>query len=194
MNYSIFNKETELIIAKKNIANNVLDYIKYNNFEVVDSKINSVFDLLYSGLYKDRRDYLKGSKQISEYDSENLIYKIIEELLKNEKFGSLNVIAHYPLQKLLIDNLSLTPSERAYAFHPNTHLDFIIYNKLSKSTVLAIEVDGYKYHKAMTVQNRRDSIKDRVLDKYEIPLLRLNTTGNSEKEKISNKLNQVLNI
>ena len=31
--------------------------------------------------------------------------------------------------------------------HHNTHIDFLIYNKISKIPLLVVEVDGYKYHK-----------------------------------------------
>ena len=31
-------------------------------------------------------------------------------------------------------------------YHHNTHIDFLIYNKISKIPLLVVEVDGYKYH------------------------------------------------
>lgn len=31
--------------------------------------------------------------------------------------------------------------------NPAVHLDFLIYNRISKKPVLAVEVDGYEYHK-----------------------------------------------
>ncbi|WP_353958661.1 DUF2726 domain-containing protein [Zunongwangia endophytica] len=46
-----------------------------------------------------------------------------------------------------------------------THLDFLIYNKLGKGAVLAIEVDGFKFHKQGSKQFGRDRIKDRILKK-----------------------------
>jgi len=201
INVSVSRAKKHLILVtnhdisnKQSNVRDLVNYIKYNNFEVVDSKINSVFDLLYSGLYIDRREYLKGSKSISEYDSENLIYKIIQDVLRDSLYKSLSVISHYPLSKLLIDNPMLSDLERNYAFNPNTHLDFVIYNKLSKSTVLAVEVDGYKYHKSGTIQSKRDEKKDIILAKYDIPLLRLSTTGSNEKQRIKNELNKILNI
>ena len=51
-----------------------------------------------------------------------------------------------------------------------------------KKPVLAVEVDGYEYHKADTVQASRDLLKDHILDFYEIPLLRFKTNGSREKE------------
>lgn len=54
---------------------------------------------------------------------------------------------------------------------------------MDKRLVIAVEVDGYYFHKEGTKQQERDNIKGRILNKYEIPLVRLNTTGSEEKIK-----------
>lgn len=41
----------------------------------------------------------------------------------------------------------------------NTHIDFLIYNKISKIPLLAVEVDGYKYHQEGNKQKERDILK-----------------------------------
>ena len=48
---------------------------------------------------------------------------------------------------------------------------------------MAIEVDGFSYHHNAK-QAERDRIKDVILQKYKIPILRLSTVGSDEKEKI----------
>lgn len=53
-----------------------------------------------------------------------------------------------------------------------THLDFMVFNQIDKSSVLAIEVDGYDYHKEGTRQNERDLMKNIILEKYGIPFIR----------------------
>lgn len=73
-----------------------------------------------------------------------------------------------------------------------THIDFIIFNKLDKSPVLAIEVDGHDYHKEGTVQYKRDRKKDSILEKYEIPFQRFNTTGSNEEQILVSRLNKIL--
>ena len=50
--------------------------------------------------------------------------------------------------------------------------------------MLAIEVDGYEYHKEDTVQASRDLLKNHIMELYEIPLLRFMTNGSGEREKI----------
>ncbi len=91
-------------------------------------------------------------------------------------------------ESLIRDFSKLNERERTYANHPFTHLDFLIYNKLGKNTVLAIEVDGFAFHKKGTIQSERDLMKNEVLEKYGIPLIRFATNGNGEKEKLIKKI------
>ena len=62
-----------------------------------------------------------------------------------------------------------------------THIDFVIYRTIDNSPFLAIEVDGYKYHKEGTKQLERDELKNKILEKYNIPILRFKTNGSNEK-------------
>lgn len=61
-----------------------------------------------------------------------------------------------------------------------------------KKPVLAIEVDGYRYHKEDTVQASRDLLKNHIMGLYEIPLLRFRTNGSGEKEKIIEMLDELV--
>ena len=58
---------------------------------------------------------------------------------------------------------------------------------MDKKMVMAIEVDGYYYHKKGTKQSERDKLKNNILSKYKIPLVRLKTIGSGE-EKILERL------
>jgi hypothetical protein len=69
-----------------------------------------------------------------------------------------------------------------------THIDFLIYNRISKKPVLAIEVDGFHNHKIGTRQYERDRMKDHILNLYNIPFLRLPTNGSAEIEKVRDAL------
>ena len=169
----------------------LIDYIKYNNFEVADSKIHSIFDYLYKQYTLERIAYLQNRKKISEYDSENLMYSLIEEIIADNKYSSLDVLCHFPLNMLIDNPELLNEKEYKYAMNPATHLDFLIYNRISKKFVLAIEVDGYKYHKNGTVQASRDLLKNHIMEMYEMPLLRLKTNGSGEKEKIIEMLDKM---
>lgn len=86
----------------------------------------------------------------------------------------------------------LDDEERRYASNGATHLDFLIYNRVSKRPVLAIETDGYQFHKQGTRQSERDRMKDCILDRYGLPLQRLSTTGTDEEAKIHTQLTELL--
>ena len=176
--------------SKERNITDLIDYIEYNNFEVVESKIYSVFDYLYKQYTEARKAYLQKHKKISAYDSENLMYSLIEDILSDSKYSSLDVVCHFPLNMLIKNPEFLSEEECRYAMNPATHLDFLIYNRISKKPVLAIEVDGYEYHKKHTVQASRDLLKNRIMESYEIPLLRFMTNCSGEKEKIIEMLDK----
>ena len=60
----------------------------------------------------------------------------------------------------------------------------LIYNHISKASVLAIEVDGFHYHVNGSVQEERDKLKNAIFEKYQIPLLRFKTNGSNEIKEI----------
>lgn len=175
-------------IAKGSNIDDLISYIEYNNFTVTESKIYSVFDLMYKDFTESRLEYLKDSKRISEYDSENLMYKLIVDVLQDDEFIHYDVISHQPLNMLIKNPEYLDDELCRYAMNKGTHLDFLIYNSIGKKPVLAIEVDGYNYHKDGTEQSFRDRKKDKILELYNIPLIRFSTIGSAEKENLIEKL------
>ncbi len=169
-------------------------YIEYNNFQIVDSKVYSVFDLLYKQRYAQRLQYLKKHKRVSEYDSENLAFSVIEKVLKMPEFISLDCVMHSSLATLVKDYSILTEREAGYASNPLTHIDFLLFNRMDKSPVLAIEIDGVSFHKEGSVQASRDALKNSVLEKCQIPLLRIRTNESGERERIIQMLRDVVNV
>lgn len=182
---------------EKNENTNIGDLIKYvgyNNFEVVNGEVYSVFDLLYKEYSKQRSEFLKKQRRISEFDSENLMHTIIKQVISQNKFLKYDVVAHQPLNMLIRDPSKLNDEESKYAMNILTHTDFLIYNKLDKMPLLVVEVDGYQFHKEGTMQYERDKMKDRILSKYNIPILRLKTNGSNEKKRLVDMLNQIIQV
>ncbi|MCM3728981.1 AAA domain-containing protein [Neobacillus cucumis] len=169
-------------------------YIQYNNFEIIESQIYSVFDLLYSNYSNKLLETKKRSKKVSEYQSENLMNAVIEKVLSQPEFQSLDWVLHQPLRMLIRSTDKLTDDERKYAMNILTHTDFVIFNKLDKMPVLVVEVDGHAYHANNPTQLKRDQLKDEILRKYEIPIIRMKTTDSREEERLQNKLVEVLNL
>lgn len=178
--------------TKERNITDLIEYIQYHNFEVVDSKVYSIFDYLYKQYTEERKVYLQRHKKISEYDSENLMYSLIEDIIADNRYSGLDVVCHVPLRLLIKAPELLNEQEHKYAMNPATHLDFLIYNRISKRPVLAVEVDGYAYHKENSVQASRDLMKNYIMELYGIPLLRFKTNGSGEKEKIIDLLPKLL--
>jgi superfamily I DNA and/or RNA helicase len=170
---------------EKGNIRDLIDYINYNHGEIIESDLHSIFDLLYSCYSEQRLSYLNKKRKISEYDSENIAYYVISAILKrNNAMSNLKVMPFYHLNSLIRNTSLLTEEEAQFVRNSWSHLDFLIENEVSKIPVLAIEVDGFAYHHSGTKQSDRDKIKDSVLSKYDIPLLRLSTAGSGEINKI----------
>lgn len=176
---------------KDNNISDLIQYIEYNNFSVVQSELFSIFDLLYKGYEEERAKFIRKSGKVSAFDSENLMFGLIKQVLADDNFLKYDVLLHFPIRQLIKDFSKLSEQEAKYASNPLTHLDFLIYNKLGKIPVLGIEVDGFKFHKEGTQQAERDKMKDRILDKYNFPILRFKTNESNEKEKLTNSLNEL---
>jgi hypothetical protein len=162
-------------------------YIRYNNMEVIQSRIYSVFDYLYSA-YKERCLQLPGKDVcVSEYDSENLIFKLIKDVLKDD-FTNYGLVFRVPLKIIIRDFSLLDRKETDYAMNILTHVDFLIFDKLGKTPRLVVEVDGVSYHKQGTPQFERDRLKDRILEKYGLEYIRLRTDESGECERLINAL------
>lgn len=154
----------------------LIGYIQYNNFEVRESKIHSVFDLLYKQYTAERLAYESTHPAVSEHLSENLIYHTLTQAIAELGMANTGVLCHYPLSRLIADRDLLDEQEKAFADSPSSHVDFLIYNSLTKRPLRTIEVDGWHFHRKNEVQLSRDAIKDRLLAKCGLRPYRIATT------------------
>ncbi|MBR0038384.1 MAG: AAA family ATPase [Lachnospiraceae bacterium] len=189
LNVAVSRAKKKLIVVvsgnkQKNKGNivDLISYIQYNKGEIINSQIYSIFDFLYSMYRETRNEFLRKHKKISQYDSENLTFVMLQDILK--KYPEYGIVCFQPLSMVVRDLEIFTNEEIKYILNPSTHSDFIIYNKLSKQPILAVETDGYMYHKQGTAQYKRDELKNSIFEKCNIPLVRLSTNGSQEKEKI----------
>lgn len=163
----------------------LIRYMEYNSFSnVIESQKVSVFDLLYTEYSAALLKFRTSKEKVSEYESENLMYAVIGEVLSLPEFKSFKCVMHIPLNTLFRNFSNLTVEERKFAENPWSHVDFLIFNRLDKEALLAIEVDGVRYHRNDEKQESRDSLKDSILAKNNLPLLRVATNESGEKEKL----------
>lgn len=167
----------------------LVSYIEYNNFSVVKSKVQSVFDYLFKSYGQRRKAFLAKHRRVSRYESENLIYAKLQELLIENSGHCLDVAVHVPLRMIIRDVELLNVAELKYAMHSATHVDFLIYDNVSKVPKLVIEVDGVSFHKEGTRQAERDAMKNEILKKYDLPMMRLRTDESGEDQRLREVLN-----
>ena len=177
--------------TKRGNITDLVEYIQYNNFDVRESKIRSVFDYLYTQYSNELKEKLKDSRNDIEHNSEKLLDLLLTDILSKEEFQSYTYKHQYSLRDLIPDNGDLSEDELRYARNENTHIDFLLYSKVSKKPILAIEVDGYEFHKEGTKQHERDKLKNSIFEKIGLPYLRLGTQESGEEERIISALNEI---
>lgn len=203
MNVAISRAKTKLCIvvngnempSNSNLAQ-LISYIHHHNFEVKESKIHSVFDILYKQYTAERLAYEVQSGKVSEYLSENIIYDTLVKAIDKVQMSNCDVVCHYPLSRLITDFNGLETQEIAFITNALSHVDFLVYNSITKKPLMTIEVDGWKYHNQSEVQQSRDKLKDNILSKYGLKPYRISTvdTVNVEtiEEMLANNLNKVV--
>ena len=169
----------------------LLKYIQYNNFEIKESKVSSIFDFFYTKENQAKFQFLKKSKRISKFDSENAMNALLTSLFEKPEYSRFGFIFEMPLKDVVSKKfIGELPAELAeYANRSWSHVDFTIYNRVTKEILFGIEVDGYNYHKKGTKQAERDLKKNQIFEIIGLPLLRLSTKGSGEEDKIKNQLN-----
>jgi hypothetical protein len=168
----------------------LIGYIQYHNHEVINSEIHSVFDYLYKNCAEARENAMRKYGRVSDVDSENLMYAVIRDVLSKSDYSKYDVVMHVPLRMILSDLTKLNTRELSFTTNHLTHVDFLIFSRLTHQPILVVEVDGFAYHNDPK-QQERDQVKNSVLEKYNIPILRLSTVGSGEKQKLISVLEKI---
>lgn len=197
LNVAISRAKTHLCIVtngnempqESNLAQ-LIAYMQYNNFQVRDSKLHSVFDLLYKQYTAERLAYEAVHPAVSEHLSENIVYELLVKAIAELGMTNTDVLCHYPLSRLIGDWNLLTDEEQSFAESPFSHVDFLIYNSLTKQPLQTIEVDGWQFHKNSDVQQYRDTLKDQLLAKFGLCPHRISTTDTVNVETIKKIINE----
>lgn len=181
------------LLPKSRHIRDLIGYIGYQNPDdaVVDSTIVSVFDLLYRDHSERLRPLAARIRKKSKYPSEDIMRTVLQDLLREPDYGSLSFHEQMYVGELLPDTSLLTPEQARYVKH-RASVDFVVFNRVTKETLCAIEVDGFQFHENNPRQLARDALKDEIFDRYGIPLIRLPTTGSAEIDRIRHTFDTLL--
>lgn len=134
-------------------------------------------------------------KRISKYDSENAMNTLLAKIFEEPGYSKFGFVFEMPLKDIVhrkfIGNLPRDLAE--YAERSWSHVDFTIFNRVTKEILFGIEVDGYNYHKNGTIQAERDEKKNKIFEILGIPLLRFSTRGSEEEKDIKTLLDKQSN-
>ncbi|MFA1030081.1 ATP-binding protein [Pseudomonas syringae pv. helianthi] len=164
----------------------LIRYMEYyaEDGEVHRAPVISAFDLLYNEYDRSLERLNKRlNPKDSSFKSEQIVAQILREALAQD--NRRGIMFHHEV--LLIQLASVTRTGftgRELEFMRNgARCDFVLYFKLGKSPLGVIEVDGG--HHNDPVQIERDAVKNSILEKCGIPLLRLRTIESHIEEKVA---------
>jgi len=179
---------------------NIGDMIRYICYTtdpketIVQGRIRSVFDLLYKEYNQVFVSFISFNKRIKGSPAEIIVHKLLSEniLINNTQFSSIDMVREYKLIDLIRNFEPFTEDEIRFIKN-NSRIDFLLYNKIDKTPVLAIEVDGVSFHDNV-LQQKRDHKKDHILKMIGLPLLRLSTNGHHEEARIIEELKTAMGL
>lgn len=164
----------------------LIRYISYyaQDEQIVRAPVVSAFDLLYHEYDQSlARLNARLRPEDSRYKSEQIVVQLLREVLSAPACQALKYHTQIRLEKLASPtNSDWTKTQRA--FMRRASCDFVLYFKVGKTPIGVIEVDGgYHDHPA---QAGRDIMKNEILNKCSIPILRLRTIDSGIKQRIGN--------
>src|SRR5690606_28651828 len=156
----------------------LIRYMRYyaGGDNIHQAPLVSAFDLLYeeydASLETLRKKLnLGNSKDIA---SEQIVCQRLKEILAEPSLAALTFHREIALNKLVSLHLdTLTDDERTFMRNLG-RCDIVLYFKVGKQPIAVIEVDG-DWHRRDPEQVRRDQLKNSILRKAGLPLLRLDT-------------------
>lgn len=157
--------------------------------QVYRAPVVSAFDLLYEEYDQSLaklNDKLRASD--SKFKSEQIVAAILRNALGQDGHQTMKFHSQVPLIQLVsLKRLVLTAREKDF-IRNRASCDFVIYYKVGKAPLGVVEVDGGSHDSGR--QAERDALKDSILNKYGIPILRLKTVESEIEEKVGRFLFQ----
>ncbi|ALA98215.1 DNA helicase [Spiroplasma kunkelii CR2-3x] len=197
VNVAVSRAKDELVvvvnkrICETNKNNDITRLINYINVlykgKTFFKQTIGVFAALSSSNYEIETQEKKFNGFIGE-TSEYIFSKILDKLIN--QIIDIKYIKHYNLKLVVKNQEGFNDREKQFINHPWSHLDFLIFNKISKKPIIAIEVDGQQHNKS--IQLWRDKVKDKALEKNGIKIYRIKTISINGEDKIINELKNLI--
>ncbi|MES2947592.1 MAG: AAA domain-containing protein [Pseudomonadota bacterium] len=164
----------------------LIRYVEYyaQDEQIVRAPVVSAFDLLYKEYDQSlaRLNARLRSKD-SQYKSEQIVAQVLREALADASCQALTFHAQIALKQVASSkNPALTPREQAF-INNHASCDFVLYFKVGKNPLGVIEVDGGSHDRPE--QAARDVLKNSILAKSGLPILRLRTVESGIEEKVA---------
>lgn len=164
----------------------LIRYVEYyaQDEQIVRAPVVSAFDLLY-------REYDQSLARLqarlrpedSRFRSEQIVAQLLRELLSEESYRALACHTQVRLSQVAsLTNPALTKDELDF-MRNRASCDFVLYFKVGKTPLGVIEVDGGSHDRPEQVT--RDALKNSILAKSNIPILRLRTVESHIEERIN---------
>lgn len=96
-----------------------------------ESKVVSVFDLLYQEYSHTLLEFGKRLTAISRYQSENIMFQLLSDILKEPNYNDYSFAFQVLLKNLFHDLHLLTKNEIEYINH-RVSVDFVVYNEATR--------------------------------------------------------------
>lgn len=181
----------EVFVAQNGPIAALVRYLAYfaDDEQVHRAPVVSAFDLLYKEFDQSlARLNAKLRPADSRYKSEQILAQVLREAISEDSGRALTFHTQIALNQVASSsNPVLTERERAFMAH-RASCDFVLYFKVGKTPLGVIEVDGASHDRPDQVA--RDALKNSILEKSHIPLLRLRTVESRIKEKVVDFLAQ----
>ncbi|MCE8014191.1 AAA domain-containing protein [Billgrantia desiderata] len=184
----------EVFLANNGHIAALMRYVEYyaQDEQVVRAPVVSAFDLLYKE-YDQSLARLNGRlrPEDSRFKSEQIVAQLLREAMSDPSYRALMCHSQVRLNQVASPtNPALT--ERELEFMRNrASCDFVLYFKVGKTPLGVIEVDGGSHDRPE--QAARDALKDSILAKCGLPILRLRTVESRIEEQIAGFLAQWVN-
>ena len=179
-------------VPRSKIIKALIDYVRFQNpSQVTESGVLSVFDLLYKEYSERLNEFASRVHGDSRYKSENIVWTLLNDILAEPAYGLLEVVSQVRLRDLLPNLDRLNERQKKFACSVSA-IDFAVYHKVSRRMLLAVEVNGTRFHEDSPEQQVRDELKAQIVGIYGADMLVLRTNDSNIESKVRDRLDRVL--